>query len=110
MRARDTHTHVYHMHTYGMHAVYCSLLSTVYVCIHYPINECLFVCDCMYFSTQDGSFVIPDLMRLSQSKILVTTLVTARLLFLMGLPRGHFTHIFVDEAAQVQLYVYSICL
>ena len=62
---------------------------------------------CIYSSIQDGSFIIPDLMKLSQSKILVTTLVTARLLFLMGLPRGHFTHIFVDEAAQVHVIAYS---
>ena len=45
--------------------------------------------------------MIPDISTLLQCKILVTTLVTARLLVLMGLPKGHFTHIFVDEAAQV---------
>lgn len=55
---------------------------------------------------QDFSFVVPDLSTLSQYRILVTTLVTARLLVLMGLHKGHFTHIFVDEAAQVFVNVY----
>lgn len=52
--------------------------------------------------------MIPDVTKLSQSKILVTTLVTARLLFLMGLSKGHFTHIFVDEAAQV--FIVPLCV
>lgn len=36
-------------------------------------------------------------------KIVVTTLATARTLALMELLKGHFTHIFIDEAAQVKL-------
>ena len=50
--------------------------------------------------------MVPDVSVLSQYKILVTTLVTAHLLVLMGLPKGHFTHIFVDEAAQVYIAAY----
>ena len=55
----------------------------------------------IFFSIHDFTFMVPDISTLSQYSILVTTLVTARLLVLMGLPKGHFTHIFVDEAAQV---------
>jgi len=57
----------------------------------------------VFYSIQDFSFVVPEVSKLTQYKILVTTLVTARLLVLMGVPKGHFTHIFVDEAAQVIL-------
>ena len=59
----------------------------------------------MFCSIQDFTFVVPDISTLSQYKIMVTTLVTARLLVLMGLPKGHFTHIFVDEAAQVLIAI-----
>ena len=34
-------------------------------------------------------------------KIVVSTLSTARTLALMEVPKGHFTHILIDEAAQV---------
>ena len=44
---------------------------------------------------------MPSLEQLQQYKIIVTTLYTARVLSLLGLQKGHFTHIFIDEAAQV---------
>ena len=43
----------------------------------------------------------PSLAEMKEFKIVVATLNTARALTLMGLPKGHFTHIFIDEAAQV---------
>lgn len=47
---------------------------------------------------------MPTLEELKQYRIIVTTLYTARVLSLLGLQKGHFTHIFIDEAAQVLLY------
>jgi len=36
-----------------------------------------------------------------QAKIVVTTSSSARTISMAKIPRGHFTHIFIDEAAQV---------
>ena len=47
-------------------------------------------------------WVIPPLAELKRYKMVVATLNTARNLLFTGLPRDHFTHIFIDEAAQVQ--------
>ena len=45
--------------------------------------------------------LIPTISDIKEHRIVVTTLLTARVLFLMGIERGHFSHIFIDEAAQV---------
>ena len=46
--------------------------------------------------------MMPTLAELKSYKIVVATLSTARALPLMELAKGHFTHIFIDEAAQVR--------
>lgn len=46
------------------------------------------------------SFRLPTLAELHQTKVVVVTLSTATCLSTMNLPRGFFTHILVDEAAQ----------
>lgn len=46
---------------------------------------------------------MPSLTELKSYKIVVATLSTSRALPLMEVPKGHFTHIFIDEAAQVKL-------
>ena len=49
-------------------------------------------------------WVIPPLADLKQYKMVVATLSTARNLLFSGLPKDHFTHIFIDEAAQVKMH------
>ena len=44
---------------------------------------------------------MPTKNEIMKHKIIVTTLLTARVLFLMGIKKGHFSHILIDEAAQV---------
>ncbi|KAL2090820.1 hypothetical protein ACEWY4_013083 [Coilia grayii] len=46
------------------------------------------------------SFIFPDRNTLMGYKVMVSTLVTAGRLVSGGIPAGHFTHIFVDEAGQ----------
>jgi hypothetical protein len=53
-----------------------------------------------YCKIENGRLVLPSLPELKQYRIIVVTLSTSRALSLMGLPRGHFSHIFIDEAAQ----------
>lgn len=48
----------------------------------------------------DGSFMIPPLTNLMQYRIVVSTCASSSLLHGVGVPHGHFTHIFVDEAGQ----------
>ena len=45
--------------------------------------------------------VIPSLDELKEYKVVVSTLMTAGTLSLMEMSKGWFTHIFIDEAAQV---------
>ncbi|KAJ8370334.1 hypothetical protein SKAU_G00103620 [Synaphobranchus kaupii] len=52
---------------------------------------------CNWDETQEG-FVFPSKESLMEYKILVTTVVTAGRLVSGGLPRNHFSHIFIDEA------------
>ncbi|XP_046881375.1 putative helicase mov-10-B.1 isoform X1 [Hypomesus transpacificus] len=54
---------------------------------------------CNWDATQD-CFVLPAKKVLMQYKVLVTTLVTAGRLVSGGVPAGHFSHVFVDEAGQ----------
>ena len=68
---------------------------------------------CIYCLSRidNGRLVLPSLSELKQYRIIVVTLSTSRCLSLMGLPRGHFTHIFIDEAAQVSSHSHpSWCL
>ncbi len=53
--------------------------------------------------SQDNKLLVPSLAEMKGYKIVVATLSTARSLSLMEVPKGHFTHIFIDEAAQVCL-------
>ena len=49
---------------------------------------------------------MPTKTEIMKHKIIVTTLITARVLFLMGIKKGHFSHILIDEAAQVISYLH----
>ena len=55
-------------------------------------------------------WVIPPLAELKRYKMVVATLSTARNLLFSGLPKDHFTHIFIDEAAQVRQEALSLSL
>ncbi|KAG8924963.1 hypothetical protein FRC01_010849 [Tulasnella sp. 417] len=50
--------------------------------------------------SDDGSFTVPPLATLMQYRIVVSTCASSSLLHGVGIPPGHFTHIFVDEAGQ----------
>ena len=50
---------------------------------------------------ENGHFVCPDVETLKKYRLIVTTLHTARTLRLKGFKKDSFTHIFIDEAAQV---------
>lgn len=52
------------------------------------------------FQNRDGYFSIPPKRKMQGFKVVVTTCVSAALVSGVGIPRGHYSHIFVDEAAQ----------
>ncbi|OCH84003.1 P-loop containing nucleoside triphosphate hydrolase protein [Obba rivulosa] len=52
------------------------------------------------YTNPQGVFSVPSITRLSEFKVIVSTCVSAAFAYGIGLQPGHFTHIFVDEAAQ----------
>jgi helicase MOV-10 len=52
------------------------------------------------YRNTDGHFSVPPMARLKRFRVIVTTCVSASFACGVGLPRGHFTHIFMDEAGQ----------
>jgi len=48
----------------------------------------------------NGHFTVPHMVRLRRFRVIVSTCVSSSFAFNIGLPRGHFTHIFIDEAGQ----------
>lgn len=52
------------------------------------------------YNQADGHFSVPPMGRMMGFRVLVTTCVSASVAHGIGLPRGHFTHIFIDEAGQ----------
>ncbi|GJE90147.1 DEXXQ/H-box helicase domain-containing protein [Phanerochaete sordida] len=54
------------------------------------------------YTTSDpsGSFTLPPIAQLNAFRVIVSTCVSASFAHNIGMERGHFTHIFVDEAAQ----------
>uniref|UniRef100_A0A667XVM2 RNA helicase n=1 Tax=Myripristis murdjan TaxID=586833 RepID=A0A667XVM2_9TELE len=51
---------------------------------------------------KQGELVVPYKEELMKYKIVVTTLITASRLVTLGIPEGHYTHIFVDEAGHAK--------
>ncbi|KAF7291968.1 RNA helicase [Mycena indigotica] len=51
-------------------------------------------------TTADGHFSVPPLARMKRFRAIVTTCVSASVISGIGIPRGHYSHIFVDEAGQ----------
>jgi helicase MOV-10 len=52
------------------------------------------------FTQADGHFSVPPMDRLNKFKVVVSTSVSASVFSGIGMARGHFTHIFIDEAGQ----------
>nr|GAT48863.1 RNA helicase [Mycena chlorophos] len=50
--------------------------------------------------TADGHFGVPSVETMKKFRIVVTTCVSASVVSGTGIPRGHYSHIFVDEAGQ----------
>lgn len=53
-----------------------------------------------YTSTRDGHFTVPPMARLKRFRVIIATCVSASFCSGVGMARGHFTHIFIDEAGQ----------
>jgi helicase MOV-10 len=53
-----------------------------------------------YTSFRDGNFSCPPMATLKRFRVVVSTCVSAAFAHGIGMPRGHFSHIFVDEAGQ----------
>ena len=66
---------------------------------------------CLFQRIEDQMFSTVKSSELDDYTIVVTTTITARMLWLNGVKKGYFTHILVDEAAQVCVSVsQSVCL
>ena len=52
------------------------------------------------FAQADGHFSVPPMAVLKKHKVIVSTCVSAAFCSGVGMPRGHFSHIFIDEAGQ----------
>ncbi|KAF7318307.1 RNA helicase [Mycena chlorophos] len=50
--------------------------------------------------TADGHFSVPPLAIMKRFRVIVTTCVSASVVSGIGIPRGHYSHIFIDEAGQ----------
>ena len=50
--------------------------------------------------TLDGHFTVPELDALKRYRVVVATCVAASMLAGVGVPRGHYSHVFIDEAGQ----------
>lgn len=55
---------------------------------------------CLVSSGSDRSFNMPTIEDVKKHRVIVTTLSTSRYLVQLGLEKGFFTHILIDEAAQ----------
>ena len=50
--------------------------------------------------TRDGYFSVPPIAILKRFRVIVSTCVSGSVCYGTGIPRGHFSHIFFDEAGQ----------
>lgn len=51
-------------------------------------------------NSDSGTFCVPDLAQLSKYRVVVSTCLSAGVPHGIGVPRGHFSHVFLDEAGQ----------
>ena len=52
------------------------------------------------YTNRDGNFSVPMMARMKSFRVVVATCVAASMVSGIGMPRGHFSHIFIDEAGQ----------
>ncbi|KAF9260599.1 P-loop containing nucleoside triphosphate hydrolase protein [Marasmius fiardii PR-910] len=52
------------------------------------------------YRNDNGHFSVPPLARMKRFRVIVTTCISASIVSGIGIPRGHYSHIFVDEAGQ----------
>ncbi|KAH6909395.1 P-loop containing nucleoside triphosphate hydrolase protein [Coprinopsis sp. MPI-PUGE-AT-0042] len=57
---------------------------------------------CLITSTPipDGNFSVPPMAKMKSFRVIVSTCVAASMVSGIGMPRGHFSHIFIDEGGQ----------
>ncbi|KAH9477519.1 Putative helicase mov-10-B.1 [Psilocybe cubensis] len=53
-----------------------------------------------YTAMSNGHFTVPSMQRMRSFRVVVSTCVSASFSAGIGMARGHFTHIFIDEAGQ----------
>ena len=53
-----------------------------------------------YARISDNAFVIPPVGDLGKFRVVVATCISASLPYALGIERGHFSHVFIDEAGQ----------
>jgi helicase MOV-10 len=69
---------------------------------------------CRKYSQRGDLFSIPIMARLKRFRVIVSTCVSGSMPYGVGIPRGHFSHIFVDEAGQatepeVMIAIKTLC-
>ena len=52
------------------------------------------------YTRDDGHFSVPPMARMKGFRVVVATCLSASVASGIGMPRGHFSHIFIDEAGQ----------
>jgi helicase MOV-10 len=52
------------------------------------------------YTNSDGNFSVPLMATMKSFRVIVATCVAASMVSGIGMPRGHFSHIFIDEAGQ----------
>ncbi|KAM6976888.1 putative helicase mov-10-B.1 [Aplochiton taeniatus] len=70
----------------------------MYASSRYPGDVPAEILNCCNLELDGETFVFPSREELVEYKIIVTTLLTAGRLVTGGIPQGHFSHVFIDEA------------
>ncbi|KAJ3556290.1 hypothetical protein NM688_g2107 [Phlebia brevispora] len=65
-----------------------------------PFNKLMSGLQDFSLYNDNGIFAIPELKTLTSYRVIVSTCISAGVPHALGVNRGHFTHIFVDEAGQ----------
>ncbi|KXN81885.1 Putative helicase mov-10-B.1 [Leucoagaricus sp. SymC.cos] len=69
--------------------------------------------DYSYYRSTGGSrpcFSIPPMATMKRYRVIVSTLISASIVFGIGIPRGHYSHIFIDEAGQATEPEAFVCI
>ncbi|KAF5831162.1 P-loop containing nucleoside triphosphate hydrolase protein [Dunaliella salina] len=58
--------------------------------------------DCCNYDEEVGAFTLPPKATIMKKRVIVVTCLMAAKLYALGIPQGHFTHIFLDEAGHAE--------